>query len=126
MTLSRQEEMEDRREVLENEKRLREQGSTFLSHTHNDIGGRFAAISSPHVVGSSPSPASQYPAASAWTTDPGSQMLEPPLSPHDNPALEPSDLASAASSSVVQGNVGDPTTPVSPVGSPISSTFRRF
>ena len=61
MPLSRHEEQNDRLEVLENEKRLREQGSTFLSHTHNDIGGRFAAISSPVVVGEKQIP--QYPAA---------------------------------------------------------------
>jgi hypothetical protein len=67
--LSRQEEQLERRDVLENEKRLRgsssgasaHQGSTFLQHTHNDVGGRFAAISSPTVVGEKAIP--QYPAA---------------------------------------------------------------
>jgi hypothetical protein len=59
--LSKHEEQNDRLEVLENEKRLREQGSTYMAHTHNDVGGRFAAISSPHVVGSESIP--KYPAA---------------------------------------------------------------
>lgn len=87
--LSRQEEQSERREVLENDKRVREQGSTFLAHTHNGAGGRFAAISSPTVIGAEATP--KYPQGPAWCADPGSQMLEPPLSPHDNPALEPSD-----------------------------------
>ena len=98
--LSKHEEQAERLDVLENEKRLKRGlalsrgtsaggGSTFLDHTHNDIGGRCAAISSPHVVGEHEIP--KYPAGPAWTTDPGSQMLEPPLS-YDNPALEPSDL----------------------------------
>jgi hypothetical protein len=63
--LSKHEEQAERRDVIENEKRLRGsssgQGSTFLSHTHNDIGGRFAAISSPVVVGTESIP--KYPAA---------------------------------------------------------------
>jgi hypothetical protein len=50
----------ERAKVLKNDLR-NNNASTFLSHTHNDVGGRFAAISSPVVVGSTPTP--QYPAA---------------------------------------------------------------
>jgi hypothetical protein len=32
------------------------------------------------VIGSTPSPASAYPAGPAWSADPGSQCVEPPLS----------------------------------------------
>ncbi len=65
--------MKEKRDVLRNDRRVRDQGSTsssgtsalegstFLSHTHNDIAGRFAAISSPHVVGTEAIP--KYPAA---------------------------------------------------------------
>jgi hypothetical protein len=50
----------ERAEVLKNDLR-NNNASTFLAHTHNDVGGRYAAISSPVVVGSSQIP--QYPAA---------------------------------------------------------------
>jgi len=63
--------MKEKRDVLRNDRRVRErgstsgtsaqEGSTFLAHTHNDFGGRFAAISSPVVVGSEAIP--KYPAA---------------------------------------------------------------
>jgi hypothetical protein len=65
--LSKHEEQAERLDVLKNEARLRSSssrahdGSTFLAHTHNDVGGRFAAISSPVVVGTEPIP--KYPAA---------------------------------------------------------------
>jgi hypothetical protein len=62
--LSKHIEQLERLEVTENDKALRgasSQGSTYLAHTHNDVGGRFAAISSPVVVGEKQIP--QYPAA---------------------------------------------------------------
>ena len=68
--LSRQEELAERRAVLENDKRSREQGSTFLAHTHNDVGGRFTAHERSTVIGSTPTPASAYPAGPNWTCDP--------------------------------------------------------
>ena len=137
MTLSRQEEMEERKSVLRNEQRLRNPGTTLNQFAQSEAAearGRFTAHEQSKVIGSTLVP--QYPAGSAWTADPGSQILEPPLSPHDNPALEPSDLASVPP---VQGDVGDPDAPsttASPsVGSmslsagrrPFSQrTFRRF
>ena len=63
MTLSRHEEQNERLEILENEKRLRDQGSTYMAHTHNDTGGRFSAVSNPKVIGSTPNPATAYPRA---------------------------------------------------------------
>ena len=61
--LSKHEEQAERRETLENDRRLRDQGSTYMAHTHNDTGGRFSAVSNPRVIGSTPNPASAYPAA---------------------------------------------------------------
>jgi hypothetical protein len=90
--LSKHEEQAERRDVIENEKRLRASTLSQFAQSDADIDrGRFTVHEQSRVIGSSPSPASQYPAGPAWTTDPGSQCIEPPLSPHDNPALEPSD-----------------------------------
>jgi hypothetical protein len=143
--LSRQEELVERREVLENEKRLQGsssgQGSTFLQHTHNDVGGRFAAISSPVVVGTKQIP--QYPAA-FFQRDPVPD--EPALGIDINempPVGEPHELAASIAKQVgpgasIQAQTGDPTAaPSQPssrglliskrVGSPSlsSRTFRR-
>jgi hypothetical protein len=62
--LSKHEEQSERMEILRNEKRLRNQGSTFSQLAESDATtplGRFSAISSPHVVGSESIP--KYPAA---------------------------------------------------------------
>ena len=89
--LSKHEEQAERRETLENDRRVREPsgtsasgGSTFLSHTHNDVGGRFSAISNPTVIGSTQVP--NYPAGPNWCAD--DQGLEPPF-PVDISAVEP-------------------------------------
>jgi len=63
MSTESQLEQAERREVLENDKRVREQASTFLEQTHDDLGGRFTQISPMHVVGTTEK--SPYPAASA-------------------------------------------------------------
>jgi hypothetical protein len=60
----------ERRRTLENDRQLLErEGSTFyqdgLSQADEISQGRFAATGSPRVIGSTPTPASQYPAASA-------------------------------------------------------------
>jgi hypothetical protein len=103
--LSRQEEEQERRETLENDRLVREaehrrllrEGTTFHQHAQsaaNDTGGgRFASSGAPHVTGSSPVPI--YPAGPQWTADPGSQVVEPPLSVYENPAIEPSAAAEA-------------------------------
>jgi len=46
--LSSQEEQIERARTLENDRKVREQGSTFLSHTHSDLGGRYALGKSHH------------------------------------------------------------------------------
>jgi hypothetical protein len=78
--------MQEKQQMLRNETALREQGSTFLDHTHNETGGRFSAISNPNVIGSSPNPATQYAAgAPNWVGQ--DQNQEPPY-PVDISALE--------------------------------------
>jgi hypothetical protein len=89
--LSKQEEQAERVRTLENDRRLRDQGGTFLSHTHSDLGGRFSAVGAQTVVGADPFP--NYPAASAHQHDPCGQ--EPPLGyeidrmPEPEPSIEP-------------------------------------
>jgi hypothetical protein len=64
--LSRQETQEERRGTLENDRRVREQGSTFSQFAESEASeprGRFTTHSASTVIGSTPSPASQYPAA---------------------------------------------------------------
>jgi hypothetical protein len=87
MSTQFQEEQAERRETLENDRKVREQTGTFLSHTHlDDIGGRFAAISNPHIVGSTPIP--KYPATGSHQHDPSG--VEPGLGYRiDQMALEP-------------------------------------
>lgn len=74
----------ERAEVLKNDLR-NNNASTFLEHTHNEVGGRFAAISSPQVVGSTP--IAKYEGAPNWVND--LVPTEPPLG-FDNPELNPS------------------------------------
>ena len=85
--LSKQEEEQERRETLENDRKVLERGSTFHQHAQaaaNDLGGgRFAGVNPTTVVGSEP--AIKYPAASStWQIQ---LPDEPPLG-FDNPALE--------------------------------------
>jgi hypothetical protein len=95
VVLSKQEEEQERKAVLENDRSVREQqkqreqGSTFLDHTHDDLsGGRFAAIGAPTVVGRDA--VIKYPAAAAHQHDPVPD--EPPVGYDVNemPPLEPS------------------------------------
>jgi hypothetical protein len=91
------------REQREQQQRQREQSGTYLSHTHPDEisgGGRYAAVSPTSIVGSGP--AVKYPpASSSWQIQ---LPDEPPLSAHENPALEPS----ADSLSAVEATGGAP------------------
>jgi hypothetical protein len=84
--LSKQEEQAERKEVLENDKRLREQGSTFLDHQHDEAGGRFKEVGASNVIGSTEMIAGAYPAASS-----AHQTELPPEKPlgYDINALEP-------------------------------------
>ena len=85
--LSSQEEIAERKRVLENDRSVRE-GSTFARFAQSEaeeVRGRFSAISSPQVVGATPIP--KYEGAPNWANDPTG--IEPPLG-LDNPALDPS------------------------------------
>ena len=121
--LNRQEEERDRRETLRNDQLVREQqqGGTYLSHTHSDLGGRYALVSPSYVVGSTAIP--QYPAASGpFQRDPVPD--EPFLSACENPGFEPSTVCPVTS---VEGHCDAVATPSAPLdvecaASPLSQT----
>jgi hypothetical protein len=90
--LSRQEEEQERRETLENDRKVLEaerqrilrEGTTFhqfsQSAANDEAGGRFAAISPTTVVGAQPLP--KYPplsASSPWSGAQPEPGIEPPL-----------------------------------------------
>jgi len=101
--LSKQEEDQERRETLENDRRVREQSrngdtGTYLSHTHSEVGGRFAIDEHQTITGVvSPAPP-PLPANSPWH---GSDPVpdEPPLGYRIDamPELEPEPFSSASS-----------------------------
>jgi hypothetical protein len=73
MALSRQEDQQVRLDVLRNDQRLRNQGSTFSQFAEAEAAearGRYSAVNAASVVGSSPNVSAQYPAAADWTRDP--------------------------------------------------------
>jgi hypothetical protein len=125
--LSKQEEQAERRRVMQNDQRVREQdqAGTFLSHTHSDAGGRFTQIGAAYVVGSTAVP--QYPAASApFQRDPVPD--EPPLGYCIDAMPE---LELEQPSSFTAQATGEPTAPsstipliddVERVGSPLSQS----
>jgi hypothetical protein len=79
MSTSKMEEDQLRRETLRQDLSVRkqqEQGSAYIDHYIQEMGGRFSSVGAAHVVGSTPIPA--YPAAAAHQRDPVGQ--EPPLS----------------------------------------------
>ena len=96
--LESQIDQQERKRVLDNDRRVREQTGTYLSHTHDDIHqGRFAAMGPAYVVGSKPTIASSYPACSPALAV---QLPDEPPLGLDNPALlEPSVLAEAQGNS---------------------------
>jgi len=111
---------------------MKEEGSTYLAHTHSDLGGRFGAALGPeYVVGRGPAP------VAGSKRDPVGD--EPPLSPDENPGFEPSAVHCPAeqtgeptsgervpSSALVHSPLGDDVERVD-VGSPPSShPWRRF
>ena len=109
----------ERRATLDNDlKVLQQQGSTFHQHAQAQADelsqGRFAATRAPRVIGSTPTPASQYPAASAAHQT--ELPPEPPLG-FDNPTLdEPSTASSPPFPAVEQlgGADGAPSSSLSP------------
>ena len=99
--LERQIDQVERTRTLENDRLVREQGGTFLSRTHSDLGGRYSAVGAQTVVGADPIP--NYPAAAVHQHDPCGQ--EQPLGYRVND-LNPSDPVEA--SSFAQQGLGEP------------------
>jgi hypothetical protein len=114
-------------EISQAEKRriIREQGSTF--HQYDAVAeasietGRFSQINAAHVIGSSPNPSSQYPAAAAHQHDP--VPPEPPTGYDVNemPPLEPS--TDSSSLAAVEETGGAPSSaPPDNVAAPLPSS----
>jgi hypothetical protein len=103
-------------EVSQAEKRriIREQASTFHQHAQAQADetaqGRFRAIGTPRVIGATPSPASQYPAASAAHQT--ELPREEPLGIDIN--AMPGDESLEASLPCAQGQLGGAAAPSSP------------
>jgi hypothetical protein len=81
MSPSEADEQRERREVLANDRRVREQqakGSTYLDHHHSELGGRFSSVETETVTGRPSSQPPPLPASSPWA---GPDMVppEPPL-----------------------------------------------
>ena len=149
--LSRQEEDRDRREVLRNDLRVRQQeprmfaqdqslpnqATTFHQFAQADANvprDRYAGVNAAHVVGSTPDIAGDYPAGSAWCADPGSQLVEPPLGYEIDrmPELEALSPASPSPQATGPTSDGDAHSPLLHLGEgqradvgPLSS-WRRF
>jgi hypothetical protein len=68
MSTQSQEEQAERIETLRNDQSVRQQqGSTYLDHTHSDLGGRFAQLGGPQTItGKSPEPP-PLPKSSPWS-----------------------------------------------------------
>ena len=125
--LSKQEEQEERRKTLENDRSVREQaGSTFARFAQSEaeeVRGRFSAISSPQVVGATPIP--KYEGAPNWAHDP--VPTEQPLG-FDNPALDPAPepAPSASEALATDPNPAPSIPPLAERPSGLGSSFRRF
>jgi hypothetical protein len=73
--LSWQEQMLERKQTLENDRKVREQqnSGTFLSHTHSDLGGRYSGVGAQTVVGAEVNAYSslpKMPEGNPWAHDP--------------------------------------------------------
>jgi hypothetical protein len=100
LMLSKQEEQSERLSVLRNDAQVR--GATFSDFAQADaseVRGRFTAHERSTVIGSAPSPATQYPAGPNWTCDPvppeeplgySVEDHEPVGQPHELKASTPS------------------------------------
>jgi hypothetical protein len=98
--LSKQEEQQDRREVLRNDAKVR--GATFSDFAQaeaSEARGRFTAHERSTVIGSAPSPASAYPAGPAWTCDPVGPEMPLGYSVEDHePVGEPAEIRASIAS----------------------------
>ena len=83
MTSYDPEDQGERRRVLRNDVSVRDQSrngdtSTYLDHTHNELGGRFAVTEHPTIIGAASPAPPPLPASSPWAgADPVG--IEPPL-----------------------------------------------
>ena len=98
--LSRQEEEQERiaRLLQDAELRRREQqqAGTYLSHTHSELGGRFALTEHQIIIGvASPAPP-PLPASSPWSGAQSQPGIEPPLGVEIN-KLTPYELETSTS-----------------------------
>jgi hypothetical protein len=135
MTLSRQDEQQDRLDVLRNDQRLRNQGSTFHQFATSDANeDRGASISNPNVIGAKPSAATQYPAAADWTRDPvpkenqlGVDINEMPTCGEPHELRASVSLGSPSLLSSTQATSGSAPTPLADAGPVLSSrkSYRR-
>jgi hypothetical protein len=141
--LSKHEEQASRLEILENEKRVRNPGTTFHQFGSSEAAearGRFSSISNPTVIGSTPTPASAYPAA-FLQHDPvpdepklgvDINAMEPVGEPHELRAsiasLGPSTHSAKATPNPASGEPSTPpNTPLADAGLGFSrKTFRRL
>ena len=111
--LSLRQQQEERRRVFAQDQSLR-RTSTFYQHALADAEtprGRYSQVTTSYVIGSTPTPATAYPAASA-----AHQIQlpdEPPLG-FDNPALEP------CSAPPVAQEAPDPTSADAPPALPLA------
>jgi hypothetical protein len=95
MTTYDPESQAERRRILRNDQRVRDQSrngdtGTYLSHTHSEVGGRFAVTEHQTITGVvSPAPP-PLPASSPWS-GPDPVPIEPPLGYRIDamPELEP-------------------------------------
>jgi hypothetical protein len=130
--LTRQEEEQERRETLENDRLVREaeqrrillEGSTMHQHAqsaaNDEAGGRFASVNPATVVGAQPLPTyPQLPSSSPWSGTQPEPPIEPPTGYEVN-RLTPYELEpSMAPSPVVEEGA-----PVSDVAPPLAVQAR--
>jgi hypothetical protein len=115
--LESQIEREERKEVLRNDLRVKDQSNTMLGFTHDEVGGRFKEVASSNVIGTTAIP--PYPAASGPWQGPDLVGDEPPLAfdalepfsgnPAAQEAGEPTDAVGSPRNSL------DPTSPATPL-----------
>jgi hypothetical protein len=125
--LSKQEEEQERRATIENDRLVREaehrriqrEGTTMYQHAqsaaNDEAGGRFASVNPTRVIGATPNIAAAYPAAS--TAHQTELPPEPPLSAYENPTLGESSMA-VGGLPFIEDTGGAPSSPCEDVVAP--------
>jgi hypothetical protein len=104
------------------------QGTTFSRFAESEATeprGRFTATEKSVPVGLTENAGAVYPPGPQWTTDPGSQVVEPPLPTHENADLNPSPNLGPFSGEAFQGTGGAPSESSTDVAAPSSSSQER-